>query len=117
MTESQILEVLEHLVASVGKELQRQNARIRELENADGVTVLENIDWERQYPNGQLGKHAGGLWAYSTDTGQWRCVVNAINNVEVDGSSFVFERSNGEKFTREVTLPKPVRRKPVKVAA
>lgn len=89
-------QILDYLVDQLSKTLGDMNARIRALEDDIGVNVLDEIDWERQYEDGQLGAARSGLFQYSAKTGTWTCVVDAIHQVEAVDGKFRLHRSSGE---------------------
>ena len=107
MTEDQTLQILDHLVSTVGQTLEKMNARLHALENDEGLSILDTVDWERQYPNGQLARHNNGLFAYSTDDGRWRVVSNGVTEVRAEGGKFLLTMSDDTVMECPVTLAKP----------
>jgi len=118
MTNDETIQILDHLVSSLGKTLGQLSARIRSLES-EGLTVQEGIDHDNDNAKvGTLAQHRNGLFL-KTDDG-WRCLSNGIDAVEAvptpTGARLLFTRSTGDIFAGgEINLPKPTRRKAVKV--
>jgi hypothetical protein len=102
MTNNETLQVLDHLVSEIGKALGDMQARIRALEDDEGISVIDEIDWERQYPDKTLGRAKNGLFQYALSEGRWHVVANGVADVKAEGGRFLIEMSDGAVIEREI---------------
>lgn len=122
MRNDQMEMLADAIIESVALPLDSFHDRIKALELADDVTVLETIDFGRQYPDCTLAVWKNGLWIYRLKSASWTCISRSIWAVritpEAGGSiKLELELSDGHVITSTTTKPalKKAATKPVKL--
>ena len=107
--------IAEAMIEAVGLGFDSVQRQIKALQEAQGVTVLDTINFAQAfYPEGSLAEFNGGLWVYyaSGERPGWKCIANGLFDVkiadEANGqTNFTFILSDGSVIHRTATKAPP----------